>query len=150
MFVFTLIVFLVLMIVALVIVLLVMLNHRNRPPAQYNWPLPGQQQPPALPPGPTGKTTHCCREDGPCSARCGQLDIAQTMLAASDGVRHHEHLQPLIKLLHKVDPGRLNNLLDAEEAAPGTLDQVLATLEAGDPSLGHPNRSSKGRRTPAA
>jgi hypothetical protein len=147
---FMVVVILVLMVVGLGIVVLVQLNHRNRPAPQYGWPTPGQQQPEALPAGRSGTSSHCCRQDGPCSARCGQLEMAQTMLAASDGARHSEVLQPLIKLLYKVAPDTLHHLLDAEEAAPGTIGHVIAALQDTGPAGASPDRPSSGRRVPAA
>jgi hypothetical protein len=146
-----LILIVVLLIAALVSITLALLHAHNKP--QWNR---GQSQLAAqmpdmltLPPG-RRAGDHCCRQDGPCSARCAHLEMAQTITGAVEGVRHGEGLRQIIRLLDYVQPETLREMVEAEAAAPGRLHQIAARLRAGHAGPLGAGGSPDGRGSSAA
>jgi hypothetical protein len=121
-----LVLFLLGLLVGLVIVVLVLMHVHNK----GQWARRGSPPVPGEPQGRAG-TGACCRQDAPCSARCAQLAIAQTVAGAVEGVRHGDGLRDLIQLLECLPPGSLRGMIDAETAEPGTLSQLAVMLQAG-------------------
>ena len=116
-----LVAFLLGLLVGLAILILVQMHVHNKP----QW---RQGGPRVL--GRAGKGS-CCREDAPCSARCAELAIAQTVAGAVEAVQHGDGLRDLIRLLDYLPPERLRELIEAEAAGPGTLGQMAGMLQAG-------------------
>ena len=73
----------------------------------------------------------CCRQDAPCSARCAELGVAQTVAGAVEGARHGDGLRDLIQLLEYLPQGSLREMIDAEAAQPGTLTRLTGALRGG-------------------